>query len=319
MSGLVDYLSAFLGFINEILIPFLFGVALLVFLVNVFRFFILGADNQEGRDKAQRLALYGILAFVFMVSIWGIVNLIVSGLGFNNGSPLTPDYLERSGASNAGLSRNPFDTGRNDNTVSQNPFDTGRNDTTVNRNPFDTGRDPTAGANYNTAVNDGLDTIFESYNLQTPLYDLLVDTTSSGYSDMQRIQIAKTMNAAGVISNSDLNSMTTEINTIRNANGASAINTNNVQVDQNLLAKVRTYDRNLNQVDQFFQDWYGSDSFNYEVTMIELFDTEEGATLAERRSSANDIFDSIRSQQPNAVNNIERLVENNFAIEEQGW
>ena len=97
MSSLQGLIVAVSNFINDILIPALFAIALLVFLYNAFRFFIAGSDNPEAKQKARRLAFYGILGFVFLVSIWGIVNLLVSGLGWQNDRALWPDYFGGSG------------------------------------------------------------------------------------------------------------------------------------------------------------------------------------------------------------------------------
>lgn len=94
MQSVQQFIASLTFFIGNVLIPFLFGLALLFFLWNAFRFFILGAHETEARDNARRLALYGILGFVFLVSIWGIVNIFVSGLGIGRESAITSDYIE---------------------------------------------------------------------------------------------------------------------------------------------------------------------------------------------------------------------------------
>jgi len=88
------YILLILQFINWTLIPLLFSIALLFFLINAARYFILEGDSDGGREKAKTLALYGIGAFVFLVSIWGIVNMLVFGLGIGNDEAMCPDYLE---------------------------------------------------------------------------------------------------------------------------------------------------------------------------------------------------------------------------------
>ncbi len=80
-------------FINNTILPLIFTIALLFFLVNAARYFVFGGANEDGQDKARRMALYGIGAFVFLVSIWGIVNMLVSGLGIQRSESLCPDYL----------------------------------------------------------------------------------------------------------------------------------------------------------------------------------------------------------------------------------
>lgn len=86
------FLNDILIFINERIVPLLLAVAFLVFIWNVARYFIIGGADEQNRQKAKRLALYGIGAFVFIVCIWGIVNLFVSGLGFDRQSFICPDY-----------------------------------------------------------------------------------------------------------------------------------------------------------------------------------------------------------------------------------
>ena len=78
-------INTFIGrittFINNTLIPLVFGIALLVFVWGMFKFFIY--NTEEEKEKGKDLALYAIVAFVLMVSVWGIVNLIANGLGFS--------------------------------------------------------------------------------------------------------------------------------------------------------------------------------------------------------------------------------------------
>ncbi|OQA03300.1 MAG: hypothetical protein BWY68_00777 [bacterium ADurb.Bin400] len=78
-------INTFIGrittFINNTLIPLVFGIALLMFVWGMFKFFIY--NTEEEKEKGKDLALYAIVAFVLMVSVWGIVNLIAGGLGFS--------------------------------------------------------------------------------------------------------------------------------------------------------------------------------------------------------------------------------------------
>ena len=88
-----DYLIDIGLFINYTIIPFLFSLALLFFIFNAARYFILNAAEEKAREQARQLALYGVGAFIFWVSIWGIVNAIASGLGVDDDRALCPDYL----------------------------------------------------------------------------------------------------------------------------------------------------------------------------------------------------------------------------------
>lgn len=99
MNSIQDYLLALMSLIQSTIIPFLFGLALLFFVWNAFRYLILGGAEKDAREKAKNLMLYSVGAFVLMVSIWGIVNLIVRGLGLEGDDAPVPDYIRSQGQS----------------------------------------------------------------------------------------------------------------------------------------------------------------------------------------------------------------------------
>ncbi len=99
------YIVELISFLNNVLIPFILGIAFLIFVINVFRFFILGATNQDSQEKARRLAVYGVGAFVFILIFWGIVNLLTSSLGLSSQTAGTPDYVD---LNNGGTDAAPF-------------------------------------------------------------------------------------------------------------------------------------------------------------------------------------------------------------------
>ncbi len=77
-------------FINDALIPLLFGVALLMFLYGMYNYYIAGGASDEARQKGHKLLIWSIVAFVLMVSIWGIVNMIAGDLFPKTEVPTTP-------------------------------------------------------------------------------------------------------------------------------------------------------------------------------------------------------------------------------------
>jgi hypothetical protein len=87
-------ITTFIGFLNNILVPLVFSIAFLVFIWGMVKFFIIGGASQEGRDQGKQLMLWGVVGFVMMVSIWGVVNVVAEGLGFRKdeiqGIPNTP-------------------------------------------------------------------------------------------------------------------------------------------------------------------------------------------------------------------------------------
>lgn len=70
-------------FINSTLIPLVFALALLAFLWGALKYFIWGGDNEDNRKEGTKLMLYSVLGFVLMVSIFGIVQLVISALGID--------------------------------------------------------------------------------------------------------------------------------------------------------------------------------------------------------------------------------------------
>jgi len=86
-----DLFTRFGGFIDGVLIPLVFTLALFIFLWGMFRFFIWGQANEEDRAKGRQLILWSIIGMAFMVSIWGIVAIFSEGIfGSNNTPPSLP-------------------------------------------------------------------------------------------------------------------------------------------------------------------------------------------------------------------------------------
>ena len=96
-----DLVVRFGGFLSNIILPLLFSLAALAFLYNMARYFIIGGDSDESRAKAKRNAIWGIAAFVFLISIWAIVNLVLGGLfsgfGVSGSGTNCPDYYQAMG------------------------------------------------------------------------------------------------------------------------------------------------------------------------------------------------------------------------------
>lgn len=92
-QSLFDYLDLLPWFFSNVIIPFLFGVAFLFFVVNAIRFFVIESNNEDGQEKAKSLMLYGLAAFVFLIVFWGIVEVLTTSLGLYGEDAVCPDYL----------------------------------------------------------------------------------------------------------------------------------------------------------------------------------------------------------------------------------
>jgi hypothetical protein len=79
-----DFLDDISAFINSTLIPLVFAAALLMFIYGMFKYFIMGGDDDGNRETGRQLMLWAIVGFVAMVSVFGVVNLLANGLGFSD-------------------------------------------------------------------------------------------------------------------------------------------------------------------------------------------------------------------------------------------
>jgi len=94
-----EYITDFTVFLSNIILPFLFGIAFLVFLINITRYFIIGGASETERAKAKSTALYGIAAFVFLFSLWSITTLLIQGFSLTEREAICPDYITDFGGS----------------------------------------------------------------------------------------------------------------------------------------------------------------------------------------------------------------------------
>lgn len=76
------FLKNIIAFMNGTLVPLIFAIAFLVFLWGMFKTFILGGSDEGKQEEGKHLMMYAIAGFVVMVSLWGIVNLVARGFGF---------------------------------------------------------------------------------------------------------------------------------------------------------------------------------------------------------------------------------------------
>lgn len=87
---------SFTEFMNVTILPFLMTLAFLFFIYNITRFFIIESSNEDGREKAKSLAMYGVLAFVMVVIFWGLINMLTTSIGLDKCLDGTKsDYLDK--------------------------------------------------------------------------------------------------------------------------------------------------------------------------------------------------------------------------------
>ena len=75
-ASLAELTDDIIVLVNGSIVPLIYALAFLVFIIGMVRFFFLGGE--EGREKGKQLMLWGIIGFVVMFSVWGIVNLLLT-------------------------------------------------------------------------------------------------------------------------------------------------------------------------------------------------------------------------------------------------
>ncbi|MFA5791497.1 MAG: hypothetical protein WC884_00455 [Candidatus Paceibacterota bacterium] len=79
-----DYLNYFTTcLINNSIIPFIFALAIVMFVWGVIKFFIINADEEAKRAQGKQFMIWGIIALTVMVSIWGLVGILGSTFGID--------------------------------------------------------------------------------------------------------------------------------------------------------------------------------------------------------------------------------------------
>ena len=82
-AAICNLANTFLFLINGVAVPLLFAVAFIVFLYGVAKSYIFSRGDTDAVADGHRLILWGIIAFVVMLSLWGLVNVVASTFGLN--------------------------------------------------------------------------------------------------------------------------------------------------------------------------------------------------------------------------------------------
>ena len=89
-APLEGYVGAIEYFINSALVPLLVGACFIVFLWGVANAYILHPDDETKREEGHKYIMWGIIGFVIIFSVWGLVNLAGTILGLTPGG-LSPN------------------------------------------------------------------------------------------------------------------------------------------------------------------------------------------------------------------------------------
>lgn len=98
-GGICAIASNILFIINSVLVPVLFAVAFIVFLYGIAKAYIFSGGDSEKVAEGHRLLLWGLVAFVVMISIWGLVNVVANTFGLAGSyAPPTPSSISPYGS-----------------------------------------------------------------------------------------------------------------------------------------------------------------------------------------------------------------------------
>lgn len=89
-SYLRYYRDVIIWTINNVLLPVVISIAFIVFIWGVYKYFILGAANEDKRAEGRQLVLWGVIGFVIIFTVWGLVNIVSATLGLRAGGNAPP-------------------------------------------------------------------------------------------------------------------------------------------------------------------------------------------------------------------------------------
>lgn len=82
-GGIACVAGMILYIINAILVPLLFAISFIVFLYGIAKTYIFSHGEQAEVEKGHTVILWGIIGFVVMVSVWGLVNVVSNTFGLS--------------------------------------------------------------------------------------------------------------------------------------------------------------------------------------------------------------------------------------------
>ncbi|HVW83002.1 MAG TPA: pilin [Candidatus Paceibacterota bacterium] len=89
-SELQQYTGSLTSFVNTALVPVLVAIAFIMFLWGVANAYILHPGDEERRKSGHQFILWGIIGFVVIFSVWGLVNLVSDALGLSGAAAPPP-------------------------------------------------------------------------------------------------------------------------------------------------------------------------------------------------------------------------------------
>lgn len=89
-SSICGVADTILYLINNVAVPLIFAIAFIVFLYGVAKSYIFSHGEPGDVEEGHKLILWGIIGFVVMVSLWGLVNVVANTFGLGGVSAPVP-------------------------------------------------------------------------------------------------------------------------------------------------------------------------------------------------------------------------------------
>ena len=315
--NLQSYIGELVTILNNVVIPFILGISFLVFVINVIRFFVIGGTNEDAKEKAKQLAIYGVAAFVFIIVFWGIVNLLTSSFGLQrlgNFESRCSDYECPDGnnptlVNGSDFSSSPTqigsgggaETGFGATVPSQTPGQS------IPSQPGSQLSSPSlpsssftteAPADYSAVTRDARDSVEDVFpTLETTLLTDQFDAIGNEQlPDSVRVNNARAFANAGIITESDFDSVLTGINSVRAQGNFPPISSSFAVADPAYTADLETYNTAIQAASDQLTQWYGGSGQAAESAIISLFNTE--LSLESRYAAVSDVLSNISSPDP---------------------
>ncbi len=90
----------------QIAIYLILSLAVLMFVYNVYKYFISGSDDVTAKKEAGLYVMWSVIGFFVMLSFWGLVNILMNSFKLDNNLP--PNTIFGSFRSSNNSSSNPI-------------------------------------------------------------------------------------------------------------------------------------------------------------------------------------------------------------------
>ncbi len=92
VTDFTSFLANIQTLINKI-IPVIIAITVLVFLWGIANY-IMNAGDEEKRKEARQFIIWGLVGFVIMLGIWGLINVFVTAFGLEGGSQIRAPQID---------------------------------------------------------------------------------------------------------------------------------------------------------------------------------------------------------------------------------